>query len=132
MVLYTEVEEIVEEIKLGKRDLFETVKEFMIKSDSIDEQIDSVRYELENKYDKINNLEDQITDLENTIEDQDRKIEKLENIISDKEEQNEKLKCCGNCKKWRWGLSDNLRCGFNDINPNNICIDWVKGNVTEL
>lgn len=92
MVLNTQVEEIVEEIKLGKRDLFDTIKEYMLIAESIDEQVNKVSDELETRYGhEIENLDNEISDLEDTIEEQDDKIKKLEQEIEYKNREIENL-----------------------------------------
>jgi flagellar biosynthesis chaperone FliJ len=93
MILNTQIEEIVEEIKSGKKDLFETIKYYMLLAESVEEQVDKVRSGLETTYDcEISELEDQISDLSSTIEKQDEKIDKLEYQIECKNGEIEQLK----------------------------------------
>jgi chromosome segregation ATPase len=108
MILNTDVEEIVKEIESGKRDLFDTIKEYMITSLEVEDKIEEVTYRLETEYEsQIDELEDEVSDLESTIENQRdnidnlkytieeltvtinnqiREIDKLEFIIMDKDE----------------------------------------------
>ena len=86
MILNTDVEYIVEQIKSGKKDLFDAIKEYMILADSIDDQIEKVSNELETLYGhQIEDLDNEISDLEDTIEEQDKKIDKLESKIEELE-----------------------------------------------
>jgi len=92
MILNIDVDYIVNEIKLGKRDLFDTIKEYMILAESVEEQVDIIRGEVETQYDnQVDDLETQVSDLEDTIEDQDEKIEKLEKEIEIKNEEIKQL-----------------------------------------
>lgn len=93
MVLYTEVEEVIKEIESGKRSLFDTIKEFMVKIEEMEKLKDLEIEKVEEKYgNEIEYLDNEISDLEETIEDQDDKIEKLEKIIENKNKEIEKLK----------------------------------------
>jgi peptidoglycan hydrolase CwlO-like protein len=60
MILYTKIEDIVNEIKSGKKDLFEVILQYEKRIEEF-ENIE-VKYE-----DEIDSLKDNINDLEDTI-----------------------------------------------------------------
>lgn len=59
-ILYTEIDDLIEEIKSGKKDLFETILQYEKRVKEFEN--------IEGKYeDEIDSLKDNINDLEDTI-----------------------------------------------------------------
>jgi predicted RNase H-like nuclease (RuvC/YqgF family) len=96
MILNIDVEELVEEIESGKKNLFDTIKEFMVKIDELedeeskysicdncskDDEIEDLEFQINVLENKVDKLEDENSDLKKEVKDNIKLIAELENKI---------------------------------------------------